>query len=203
MLPWSSPELWRPVGQSGDEQDCLLSKETVSDIWTSRAVGGKSERPSTEYLIKWVHQLRPCCTKALWCPSHKRKTIHCLFHFYIFVIEARLVCTANSMGTSQFIFVFSTMLFSCQEKHQLLNGLSNSSCWSSAIWSISLFLVKPIMWLYCAWNSALIITISHVLGRCTHIHAHTLIHMHRCTCMPLRAQSFEKRKQLRAGTSSL
>lgn len=121
----------------------------------------------------------------------------------IFVIEARLVRTANSMGTSQFIFVFSTMLFGCQETHQLLNGLSNSSCWSSAIWSISLFLVKSIMWLYCAWNSALLITIPRVLGRGTHIHTHTLTHMRRSTCMPLRAQSFRKRKQLRAGTSSL
>lgn len=62
-----------------------------------------------------------------------KQPIACSISSYIFVIEAMLVCTANSMGANQFIFVFNTMLFSCQETHQLLSGLSNSSCWLSAI----------------------------------------------------------------------
>lgn len=45
----------------------------------------------------------------------------------IFVIEAMLVCIANTMSTNQLFFSFQRCIFNCQETHQLLNVLSNAS----------------------------------------------------------------------------
>lgn len=104
-----------------------------------------------------------------------------------------LVCPINSTGTSQFIFVFRTMLFGCQETHQLLDALFNSSCWSSAIWSISLFLVKPIMWIDYAWNSP--------PPSLSWAGEHTFMHTH--MCISSRAQNIRKIENSLAGTSTL
>lgn len=83
------------------------------------------------------------------------------------------------------MFVFSAMLFSCQETHYLLNGLPNPpvsplQC-DPFFWS----LVKAITWLDYAWDSALSITTLHLLCGCTHSHAHTFTCTQICHTHPL------------------
>lgn len=70
--------------------------------------------------------------------------------------------------------MFSTVPFSNQETHQLLNGLSDPCCWVFTIWSISWSLGKLITWPDFAY-SALIINV-HVWYKCTSIY--TLAHIH-------------------------
>lgn len=87
------------------------------------------------------------------------------------------------------------MLLSCQETHQLLNGLFNSSCWSFAEWSISLLLVKSIICLclkFCSYHHY-----SPSPGQvptCPCIHTHS--HAHTCVYAKLQ----KDRKQVRVGS---
>lgn len=127
---------------------------------------------------------------------NRKQLTACFILSYIFVIEAMLVCVTNSMGTSQFIFVFSSMLLSCQEIHQLLNGLFNLSCWSFAEWPIALFLVKAILWLYlkfCSYHHHPPSPGQVPTHPCTHTHSHA----HTCVYAKLQ----KDRKRIGVGSS--
>lgn len=130
-----------------------------------------------------------------------KKALHVLFIYgkqpiggsilsCIFVIEAMLVCIANAMSINQLFFSFQHCIFNCQETHQLLNVLSNAS-YQSFFNMIHVFVldetnhVTRLCLKFCSGHHSF-----HLLGRCMHIHEHTLTRMH--TCIPLRAQSFRK-----------
>lgn len=107
------------MGQSGDEQGCFLSKATVSDIWTSQAVGGKSERPSsTEYLIKWVHRLRPWCSKNFVVSLSSKKNNPLLLPFLVVYLSLRLCLFVQTILWVQVnLFLFLALCYSVTKKH--------------------------------------------------------------------------------------
>jgi hypothetical protein len=175
------PREVQAYGHSWDVQVWLLSREPAlvhaqvscgKEIWKviQAAVYQPSHATIKGYLVLFIKGWQPIPWSILLC---------------VFVIVAMPPHTPNSMGTSQFVFVFSTMLFSCQRTCQSLNGLPHPSCWFSAIGSISLSLVKSVVWLEYAW----IVLLSHPLSIfwadahtslhtliCTHTHSHTHTH---------------------------
>lgn len=108
----------------------------------------------------------------------------------IFVIEAMLVCTTNSIGTSQLFISFQHSAIQLPRHIECLMFHLIHPADPFAIRSMSLFLMKPITWLDYVWNSALSIISLHLLGRCRHTHKHTLGCTH--TCIPLKAPGFRK-----------
>lgn len=151
-LPPSSPCKCRGPhleweGQSGDGLVFLAGKLLVmygqAKLWERPATQGRL----TNYMgsLRAVLQKRPDGVPV----TNGKQPIACLFHAYLCICNGGHACLHNQFyGCKSIYFLFQrAMLFSCQETHQLLNGLSNSSCWSFAIWSISLLLVKLIMWL--------------------------------------------------------
>lgn len=101
-----------------------------------------------------------------------------------------LVCTTNSIGTSQLFIYFQHYAFQVPRRIKCLMFHLIHPADPFAIRSMSLFLMKPITWPDYVWNSALSIVSLHLLGRCLHTRKHTLRCTH--TCVPLKAQGFRK-----------